>query len=291
MKTGTVHCATWDDFVYTHLVDYRGSHEGMQGGKGTSVHPPLYRGQPDAGWFVETTLERSVNPVPSFERYFQIALGVKSEIESFTGVQLQGVIEDFAAKRDSKGDYVWQNAFGSGIPAYEYLAYLRHHEFPSPLLDWTRSPFIAAFFAFRQEIPMGDDNVAIYALRQHNYRLPDHPDKQRIYVCPRTRTSFHKRHTLQQCDFTVSFNLTYPSVPLVSHQKAMEPDSNIDGCMVTKFTVPKTERRIALAYLNQSNVNSYSLFGSEDALIESLSVRTFHSPLRDRMRTTWDPNI
>jgi FRG domain len=38
-----------------------------------------------------------------------------------------------------------------GLPAYDLLIYTRHHGFPSPLLDWTRSAYIAAFFTFAAE--------------------------------------------------------------------------------------------------------------------------------------------
>jgi hypothetical protein len=38
-----------------------------------------------------------------------------------------------------------------------------------------------------------------------------------------------------------------------------------------KFNIPTTERSQALKSLNKMNINSFSLFGSEDSLVESIS--------------------
>jgi len=82
------------------------------------------------------------------------------------------------------------------------MCYLRHHGFPSPLLDWTRSPYVATFFAFRKE---GDPNgrVAIFVYRETaGSGKVGWVGAPGIEVRgPYMRT--HRRHFLQQCQYTV----------------------------------------------------------------------------------------
>ena len=83
-------------------------------------------------------------------------LGVMNAAESFTDKSW-----NLSHKYQDRED-------GSQAPlGYEFMIYLRHHGFPSPLLDWTRSPYVAAFFAFRQRPVNSDDGVAVFSYLEY----------------------------------------------------------------------------------------------------------------------------
>jgi hypothetical protein len=128
--------ANWEEFE-TYLKHVKNNN--------FSPWPLLFRGQGDANWQLKTTLERAGYEKLFFSEYYQTVSQLKPEIEAFTGREWDHpnfIDIDKLRDPDSLRDVLLQ--------IYPYLLHLRHHGFPSPLLDWTHSPYIAAYFAFRQ---------------------------------------------------------------------------------------------------------------------------------------------
>lgn len=123
----------------------------------TRSHQVLFRGQSNSDWELRTTLERKTQDRFDILRYLIDATHCVNEIESFTGTRWK--VPEFPSLREEISKI--QDSMRVHLPCYDYLVYLRHHGFPSPLLDWTESPYIASYFAFFAETK--SERVAVYA--------------------------------------------------------------------------------------------------------------------------------
>ena len=91
----------------------------------------FYRGQMDPSWKLQTSFHR-------------LTEHTNLTISEYIDIVLTKLQYHFIAKENEMIDFQNPNDFGA------FLAKIQHHGFPTPLLDWTLSPYIATYFALRE---------------------------------------------------------------------------------------------------------------------------------------------
>jgi hypothetical protein len=235
-----------------------------------------FRGLSNGDWPLTTTLERRRKEPFFVGEYFSLMLRTLPEVESLTAQRWDRNALEWSDPETRFADYFPRS------PAFEYMAHLRHHGFPSPLLDWTRSPYIAAYFAFARAEPASRKNVAIFAYSE----MPNNSKttaSNRPQIC--THGGFalrtHARHFRQQSCYTVCVEriqtdektFEYDSVWRFAPHEQVFLSKDEDQDKLYKIEIPSTERTKVLSFLDRFNLNQFSLFGSEDSLMESLAFR------------------
>ncbi len=222
---------------------------------------PLFRGQADQSWPLVTTLERFSTKPWSVKRYHRLVLSVAPAVVSLTS-------REWGLDRDREVDEGSQGP----PPGYEFMIYLRHHGFPSPLLDWSRSPYVAAFFAFAPRPQSTCEAVAIYAFLEHvgNGKEFSGDGARIIGLGPNAVT--HERHHTQQCQYTICKKRVDNSYLYCNHEEALH-DRVIAQDLLTKYIIPVAERDRFLRKLESMNIHAYALFHDEGSLMQTLAYR------------------
>ncbi len=261
----------WDDFELKLQKLHAGREQYIKE-PGDYASPLLFRGQADARWELESTLEREISGTKLVD-YYRVIHASKPNIESFTSHTWDIPSYEQYSNDSCNGDLLSLHKLFSSAPIYEYMAYLRHSGFPSPLLDWTASPYIAAFFAFN-DVKKDTEEVAIYAyLESTGFKITSGGNNEPPHINqlgPYVRT--HKRHFLQQSQYTVCCGWKNNELCYGSHEEAFENSSGGQDIR-WKFTLPSKERSAFLEKLELMNINAFSLFASEESLISMLGRR------------------
>lgn len=230
----------------------------------------VFRGQAAAGWGLENAIERT-----DFIRHYK------------------GIEVDFLAEFQ-RGARNYLNK--DEIPEHliEWLALMQHHGAPTRLLDFTKSPYIAAYFAFEQNGVASDDLMSIWAVNINFLRtraiqkLEEHYGSdleaskgvinealfEKIFydntcslIFPVEPFRMNRRYSLQQSIF-VSTGTSYE--PFMKQLAFLE--DAIEKSVI-KIEMPSALQKPVLRDLQKMNINRASLFPDLDGYALSLKLR------------------
>lgn len=249
-----------------------------------------FRGQASADWVLNNAIERTafVHFHPSIEAEFL--------------AEFQRGARNYLTKDETPGHLI------------EWLALMQHHGAPTRLLDLTRSPFIAAYFAFEFCFEQDNSDVAIWAvninyLRKRSLEVLEEELGQPLnqsrnlinedlfekifyrndknLVFPVEPFRMNRRYSLQQSVF-ISTGIS--RIPLMDQLHFL--GDTIEQAVV-KIRIPSICRKEALRELNQMNLHRASLFPDLDGYALSLrlryeSMKTPEEAMNDNLRKLED---
>ena len=242
----------------------------------------LFRGQSDSRWKLQTTLERLGQENMLVADYFNVAGRIQPAIESVTDRTFEMPPYPELLRRLGEYDAFSLDLTFGRFPGLRYLTYARHTGLPSPLLDWSESPYVAAFFAFASPNPRKRRrSIYMWVAPKFTASGTDRPEFKRIGPYLAT----HPRHVAQKCQYTVcaTFTTSDKQWRFTPQQNALAED---DLQQIWKFTIPSSERLRVLEFLDEFNLHAFSLFGTEDSLMEAMAIREFElRPRIEKMRS------
>ncbi|MFL5808271.1 MAG: FRG domain-containing protein [Flavisolibacter sp.] len=229
-----------------------------------------FRGQASAEWGLNTAIERT-----DFIHFYK---GVEADFVA----EFQRGARNYLSKDETPGHLI------------EWLALMQHHGAPTRLLDLTKSPFIAAFFAFEQCLLEQDQYAAVWgvninylkhraveilsnefgdALKESKNLINEALFEKIFYgnnrslVFPVEPFRMNRRYSLQQSIF-ISTGISH--IPLMEQLNFLGEEVKR---AVFKIELPAIEKKQVLRELLQMNLHRASLFPDLDGYASSLKLR------------------
>ncbi len=229
-----------------------------------------FRGQRNAGWELMNAIERT------------------DFIKLYNGIEADFLSEFQRGARN----YLTKDQLPEHL--IEWLALMQHHGAPTRLLDFSKSPFIAAFFAFEVCGGQEDRHIAVWAINVNFLKLRSteilsaHFSKEleaanhlvnealfeKIFLANQFRLIFpvepfrmNRRYSLQQSIFVSTGNSYEPFM-----QQLQFLGDEI-GKAVIKIELPASLQKEVLRDLQRMNLNRASLFPDLDGYAAALRLR------------------
>ena len=236
-KIEEIHFNAWEEFK-ANFNQYLFPNEPFRRGK------YLFRGHSDPRWKLSSTFDRMFEKQPKLTR-----LQIADELLDLFKRSLEG--EDIPSQ-------VWENDS-------LLLALGQHYGLPTRLLDWTESPYIAAFFAYNSRVLWGvtDQSIVIWVLDTTHPIWSSHYGVEIVDV-----PSFgNKRIRNQSGRFTLS------KTPFLNLEGYVAANGD-EGKPLSKFLLPASDYVRALPDLDAMGIHHGTVYPEIEGAAQMALFRT-----------------
>jgi hypothetical protein len=231
-----------------------------------SGYGTIFRGQACSDWPLQHSLSRKLGPSMDEEARIEI------ERAAMTQFQQQGHLH-----------------LGPGSPPkpddlHGWWAFMQHHGAPTRLLDWTKSPFVALYFAV-VEHPEQDGAVWLFSLsslmeameakhgydptvKRADYKAYYQATRLPHFLFPLDFYHQNQRMIAQQGLFTVCRNIMGDHGAIID--EVFKRDDGAYDAGYTQIVIPKAKKLEILRKLALFNITGSSLFPGIDGLGRSI---------------------
>jgi hypothetical protein len=234
--------------------------------------PPewIYRGQANADWILASSLERSS------------LTEIDHDIERILIDEYRKAARSFLEEREIPGTTL------------DWLALLQHHGTPTRLIDFTHSPYVAAFFAFQEDRQDQSERVAIWCLNkirfyqaavyvlQEEFDVTKWLTRSYLFSSPAFEAVFERN----DLDCVMPFDSSNPNRRYFAQQSVFLATGNSqkklveqldflsyqEKPLITKVTMPRAIRKTVLRDLRKMNITPATLFPGIDGFARALNM-------------------
>ena len=243
----------------------------------------VFRGQGNSSWEIKSSLERDLEKAGIksdfffLKDYYRYIDNLKPEINS--------IGHHFQRNFNEKNFYLsfpdHRKITFHDLSDIEYISYLRHHGFPTPLIDVTQSEYIALFFACEDMNEETDAKVFVFRKDFGNAGISGHPELYKIghYI------ESDRRHIAQQSEYLLALQFEivddhheWVIIPFSSFKEWNNntytgdhcDEENLESQSYFEIVIDGYAKKQILAELYKMKINHYTLYLDEDSLIKKM---------------------
>ena len=228
----------------------------------------IYRGHYDAKWKLESSLYRSFQDVLELHR---LGYGKRKRLNPYAH-------EAIMIKRFKANAHLFLTHLPEESDDFSWLAMMQHYGASTRLLDFTFSPYIAAFFCLEK----GLGSAAIYALQHASLKHADRElfeqDPSEIY------RNIMETNSNKGDSFIYAFEpkfsnqrlmvqqgvILMPNILTKSHESLLE-DYSLTKRYIVKYIIPAELRIDGIKHLHKMNITSNMIYPGLEGFCKSMT--------------------